>query len=129
MPVAPTQKEFEYILERERDLPEAEQTVFQLKILGWRESRELERIPFYRRRGKSLEADTAAVYERALAFGLLGWRNFLDDHGEPVEFEDMTANGNRKIPEHILDLLAPYAKELVDAITERADVSRDEAKN
>jgi hypothetical protein len=129
MAIAVTEKEFEYVLEADRDLPAERQTTWILKVLNWDENRQLEKSEWKppTRRGASavMVTDPKAIQRRALDFGLLGWRNFKNREGKAVEFQ----RDNGKVPGEVLDMIAPYAAELANAITDRAIQTPEDVKN
>jgi hypothetical protein len=129
MAIAVTEKEFEYVLEADRDLPAEQQTTWILKVLNWDENRQLEKSEWKppTRRGAQavMVTDPKAIQRRALDLGLLGWRNFKSRDGTAVEFR----RDGGKVPGEVLDMIAPYAAELANAIADRAIQTPEDVKN
>lgn len=129
MAVVVTEKEFEYVVEADRELPAEEQTVWILKVLTWSEHRQLERSEWKppTRRGAQavMVTDPKDIQGRALNLGLLGWRNLRNRKREQVEY----FREGGKLPGDLLDAIAPYAAELANAIADRAIQTPEDAKN
>jgi len=129
MAVAVTEKEFEYVLEADRELPAEKRTVWLLKVLNWDEARQLEKSEWKppTRRGAQavMVTDPKAIQRKALDLGLNGWRNFRDCGGKEVVIH---REGGR-ISGEILDAILPYAAELANAIADRAIQTPEDVKN
>lgn len=127
MPTVPTYEEFEYVLREERDLPPEKRAVFRLRPLRYKESEAAHRVEFRQDEiaGAVLVSEPMRMARRVLNLGLLGWSGVVDAEGHEVPFR---RNG-KTIPEEILDLIAPWAVELSNAITEKTEVTEEQAKN
>lgn len=127
MPVVPSLTEFDYILREERDLPPEARAVFRLKPLRFKDREEADRIEF--RQGPDgepiLVSDRMKTARKLLNAGLIGWTGVRDSEGKEVVF---SRNG-KSIPEHLLDIIAPWASELANAISENARITMEQAKN
>lgn len=118
MAVALTLTTQNYVLNAERNLPPNEQTVFLIRPLGARESAEVQDIIILD--GENVLNINQMLLER-VARGLVGWKNFADSDGKPVEFSE-------KIEEN-LNRVTPYISELSTAIKAISELSGDQEKN
>lgn len=126
--IALTPKErFSYVLECDRNLPEDEQTVFELRPLSIAEETKVQDALFGGGdAGMTMRTGTGQLMR--LRFGLVGCKNLLDASGSEVPFE--TSKGSpRHVTDAFLERLGPDARaELSDAIAERGEVSEAEGK-
>lgn len=131
MPVARAFLEFDYVLKSERDLPPEKQTVFRLKPLTLREQSECERVDVWvDKSGAGHQVmDRKELARKQLTFGLVGWRNFLDENGKAVEFRRVSEGNRFALPEETLNLITPWAVEIANAIDEASEISETAAKN
>ncbi len=137
-----------YVLEEERELPEAEQTVFWLRGLPYdvylaiqEKAAPTMRMPakFYGKGKKSVEdLDTEVEWKSGnrlrlefeiLSQGLVRVENLRAETGELLEYPGLTAKENAK-KEWISRWLPPKARiEIANSITEGSEVTEDEEKN
>lgn len=117
MPIAliPNYK-WDYVLKRQRKLPKEKQTIFHLKSFDGEQW-----INYYNQ--KDFGSQTAY----SLMVGLLGWDNFKNDLGVPVDFEK-TETGDFAI-DNIPKLRDGDIFELSTAIIKRNIITEDEIKN
>ena len=127
MPQAPNLEPFEYVLKEERGLLPEKQTRFHLRPLRFREWEQIQKrkATYTKDDGVQLDLDAGTLARRVLNWGLLGWDNFP---GAPA-FQRVNEQGRDIVPDHMLDLVTPWANELANAITERTVVSEESAKN
>lgn len=126
MPTVPSLEEFDYVLRDERDLPESKRTTFRLRPLRYKEREECERLEWRDDpNGPVLITESLKVARKTLNAGLIGWTGLKDSAGNEIKFE---RNG-KGIKEGLLDLIAPWANELANAITRGSSLAQDEAKN
>ncbi|MFH0903183.1 MAG: hypothetical protein V2A73_21350 [Pseudomonadota bacterium] len=128
MAVVRLQSEFEYILERERELPPEAQTTWLLRTLTYAETRSVMKteVILAQSGDQKLNIDRMGVAASVLSCGLRGWRNLQDGEGGQHVFV-RAVDGS--LPPKVLDLVAEFAVELANAITERSVVSKEHAKN
>jgi hypothetical protein len=127
---------FSYVLVAERELPAEKQTNFQLRRLSTRQLLLLQNMQGEDAAGIS-GVQTGSISVAVLQIGLLGWSNFVDEHGSPVEFKQI--KGERLIagipatnPASLgsLDLLpTEAAAELVGAIIKGNQITPEDRKN
>lgn len=130
MPVAFTMKEFEYVVEEDRKRPEKDQTRFRLRTLTVPERAECERTEFSQVGEEiNLVSDQLERAQKVLGYALLGWSNFCDENGDPVEFSEVKEHGRRIVPVHIYNRISPWMVELANEVTRRSRLSEDAAKN
>lgn len=122
------EKEFEYVLEDERDLPADDQTVWILRRLTWAEKKSLPRPTTVQTPTGDIriEFDRQTANERVLNLGLRGWRNLKDGSGGDVAFESNPGSG---IPYELLALIEPAMNELGNAIVDGATIAKADSKN
>jgi hypothetical protein len=127
MPQAPSFEPFEYILEDERELPPERQAKFLLRPLKFREFEQIGKrtVSFDKGGQTQFDLDQLGIARKVLNFALLGWENF---EGAP-KFQRVTEHGRDIVPDHMLDLVAPWAIELTNAVTERSKLTEQSAKN
>ena len=80
----------DYVPKCDRELPEAEQTVFSVSFLESEEVAKLRDGMYYeggmgKRRRVAMK--TGTFDQETLKKGLRGWRGLLDEEGNPVEFD------------------------------------------
>lgn len=76
-----------FVLPEERELPPEQQTTFWLRDLTAAESAQLKDLGMaYDQGSDSTMMRTGTSALRAVRAGLVGWDNFADEHGTPVEF-------------------------------------------
>ena len=139
MAVARRLVSFTYILKDDREAPEERQTQFHLRPLTYKEQEQISPSAVQRNDDMEITISPMTMARKVLNFALEGWDNFCDQDGNPVEFERANeqppayGGKNRRaitfIPDHLFDLLTPYALELTNAITDRSDISEDLGKN
>lgn len=136
MPVAFSLTEFEYVLECDRSLPIDEQTVFLMRPLTVTERADvetkenaLEVADGAKQIFRLLPEHDPARNLKAVRYGLLGWRNFHDKNGKPVEFGEVKEGGRRAVPNHALNHISPWTDELGQEIRRRSTSSEDLSKN
>lgn len=122
------EKEWDYILNRERSAPPEEQTVWRLRrltkhdILAFPKDKVLHR-------GREILAEDNTI-ERNLVIlerGVAGWKNLLDQNGAEIP---ATRKDDGSLPDEVVVGLDPRDwTELADAILEGATLTREEAKN
>lgn len=132
---------FEYVLECDRDLPEDEQTRFQLQPLSFRQRQLLaDQGMTFDQGSNRLLACVGTRTELLLRAGLVGWENLRgrDEEGNiaqvPFETEGKILNvlGRDMHPAKYTTLgrLHPdHADELAKAIDEVAHLTHDDSKN
>ena len=131
MATAPLYQEFRYVLERERHLPEEEQSVFLLKPPTFREREFCTRrsLQGNTEGGVGMNLEPMAEARDWLNCGLMGWENYKMPDGSAAPFDAGEKNGRRCLSEKTLDLIAPEALELADAIAESGKLTSSEVKN
>lgn len=128
MPIALDPKStFPYILKSDRDLPEGERTVFDLRGLTVAEEASVSDSMILAHSGSDELAFRAGTHQlTVLRFGLRGWARFLDSSGAEVAFEQNKAHP-RHISDTCLDRLSPKDRqELMSAIMERGEIGAEE---
>lgn len=115
---------FEYVPLLERKLTAGEQTVFMLKPLELRQKIEIENAMARHTPGTPPVGDVGYL---TIRYGIIGWRNLLDENRREVMFE-------RAEDGFVKDQLLNYFKieqrvELALAITQGAVVTEEEEKN
>lgn len=124
MPTAYSNPEFDYVLMRERNLPQEQRTVFRMRRLSWRAMQEI-----YRKIkvvDNEVDVDPMDMARKVLDLGLVDWRNFLRDDGS--EFP-LTRDENGGLSEEVLDVIAGDWSELSNAITDHSKLPEGVAKN
>ncbi len=123
--------EFDYILEGDREIAPEEQTVFRLKPLSWRDREAIsEQQVFTTRSGMGyVPANQEAKIRKILSAGLMGWRNLRDENGSDVAFSMEVKGGERRIPDELLERIAPFRMELTEAILDASSLGADAKKN
>lgn len=120
----------EYILEEERELPVEKQTVFIIKPISAREEARIADMAVYSGKTVTHEGETLALsdtlnkqmYERLLS-GLVGWKNFKDDTGKDIPFNEVDREMN-------LDMISSlHRRELSYEILSMSIVTKDTEKN
>lgn len=128
MPIALDPKStFPFVLKEDRELPEEQRTVFQLRGLTVSEEAQVSDSMLMAHSGSDEVAFRAGTHQlTVLRYGLKGWENFLDAEGQPVEFE--TTKGHpRVVTDELLDRLLPkHRQELVQAVLDRGEIKADE---
>lgn len=119
-------KEFEYVLQCDRQLPTEQQTIFKLKVLSAKELADIEDKSARADLSGNLEFRSGSQTLRILNVGLKGWINFIGTDGNPVTFRE---NNGVPRPEN-WDLLRPeWRRELANAITEQNTLTEGDRKN
>jgi hypothetical protein len=132
-----TKETFDYILEADRALSPAEQTVFQLRRLSNAIMLALENLTTVDSTGGSIAVRTGDAKALALHAGVAGWRNLRDEKGNEVPFK---AHEGRKLilgvalqdpasSESLERLRVDDLKELAGAIFAGNQVTVADAKN
>ena len=118
--------QYEYVLEEEKKSDPKDQTIFLLRPLKWKELSEIQDRTGYLTQSGEFRALAGTITTQTVIAGLVGWSNFNDAQGQPVEFKK---NGGVCHMDN-LDLLAPdHLNELCNAISERGFLTRQEVKN
>jgi hypothetical protein len=128
MPIALDPKStFPYVLQCDRDLPEDEQTVFELRGLTVAEEAAVSDSMILAHGGTDELSFRAGTHQLTiLRHGLRGWQRFNGANGEPVEFE-LTKGHPRNVTDGCLDRLDPkHRQELSNAIMERGNITAEE---
>lgn len=125
--------EFDYVLREDREKPRAEQTVFRLRPLTFREQEELshQRIganPDQAEREVWIDRDPMRTAREILNRGLMNWGNLQNGAGT-VDFEVRERKGKRELTEETLNAILPWWNELANEITQRSVLEEDTAKN
>lgn len=132
MPIALNPRDtFDYVLECDRDLPEEQQTVFVLRGLTVAQEAKVSDSMI------STVAGSDEIHMRAgshaltiLRMGLRGWRNFKDESGADVPFEEDKSRRPRGISDECLDRLHPaWRTELANAIDSHGRVTSEEGNS
>jgi hypothetical protein len=122
----------------DRSLAPEKQTTFLLGLLSSAEQAVLEatlRLFLVDAVGaaKAVEVRRESFKLRVLKKALRGWENFRDAAGNQVEFKSLQAggaNGRRMATDEMVDLIPGSIRtELVDVVTEAAQLSEDDQKN
>ena len=116
------QTPYNYVVTDEQELPSEQQTTFKLKNLTVREMERLKNSLF-RKQGSGKKAKEELLLgsqeRQSLEMGLVGWENFLDQEGNPIDFQ--TAN---------IDWIPAKARaEIALEIRGESELSEDEEKN
>jgi len=128
MPIALDPKStFPYVLKCDRDLPESEQTVFQLRGLTVAEEASVSDSMILAHSGSDELAFRAGTHQlTVLRFGLRDWSGFRDKDGNEVKCE-MVKGHPRHISDVSLDRLAPKDRqELMAVVLERGEIKTEE---
>ncbi len=128
MPIALDPKStYPYVLKAERDLPEAQQTVFHLRGLTVSEEASVSDSMILAHSGSDELAFRAGTHQlTVLRFGLRGWERFCNAEGDEVPFES-TKGHPRHVTDECLDRLHPKDRaELAAAILERGEITASE---
>jgi hypothetical protein len=117
----------------DRDLPLADQTIFEIRQLTASEEAVLDNMIGSLRDG-SMDMRIGDQELAALHFGLVGVQNFVDENGAPVvilrDAKQRKYNLVNPIKEEILSMIPKdVRKELAEAIVGDAQVKAEEAKN
>ena len=109
-----------YILKRDRNKPEEEQTIFYLRAMTASQYDQIIDL------GADPKTKPSEVNYKILRFGLLNWENLKNQSGEMIEAKK---EGNF-IKKESLDLL-PFSvrQELIEQIMELAQLSEEAEKN
>jgi hypothetical protein len=127
MAIARLMKEFEYVLEAERELPVEKRTTWRLRPLNYATHREAMRTSLsLSDETQFIEVDGFGKAAKILNYALLGWTNFRNEDGVEMEFQ-RCADGT--LPPQVLDLLVDVAVELSNAVTRHGAATKDHAKN
>ena len=121
---------FDYVLKEDRELPEEQQTVFELRPLTVSEEARVADSMIASVPGQDEMSIKSGSYQlQILRCGLRGWRNFKNAKGADVAF-DVTKGNHRHVTDDSLDRLS-YANrnELTNAITEHSAVSEEEGNS
>lgn len=128
-------EKFEYILEADRDKPEDEQTVWELRALTFAQRNALEDMPTFTGE-KEVAPKMGKMTRETLRAGLAGWRNFKDARGRIIEFEcdpcERSVLGRKCKPvlDRCLERIHPSdVVELVNAISEVQRITDEEGKD
>jgi hypothetical protein len=114
MPIALTPNEkWDYVLEDERKLDPAKQTMFKLKTFDGKE------------RGAYIASGFSSIM--ALSFGLVGWEKFRDAQGQAVPF--LKDQEGRFDVENLGRLTEGQIGELAHEIRVHGQLTEDERKN
>lgn len=128
MPIALDPKStFTFILAEDRELPEDQRTIFELRGLTVSEEAQVSDSMLMAHSGTDEVAFRAGTHQlTVLRYGLRGWENFLDAAGQAVAYE--TTKGHPKVvTDGCLDRLLPkHRQELVQAILDRGEINSDE---
>ena len=130
MPIALDPKStFPYVLEEDRDLPEDQQTVFQLRGLTVSEEAQVSDSMLLAHSGSDEVAFRAGTQQlTVLRFGLKGWEKFHTAEGEEVKFE-VTKGHPKHVTDACLDRLLPkHRQELMNAVMERGQINASEGE-
>jgi len=76
---------YDYVPFEDRELPVAEQTVFELKVLTPSDDTILENLMGNVTRTGAIEMRNGDQNYAALTIGLIGVRNFFDEEGKPIQ--------------------------------------------
>lgn len=139
MAVAPKLVPFDYVLIEDREKEPDQQTIWHLRPLTY-EEREITQ-PTIETSGEEVKVSIKAMTlaRKVLNFGLEGWDNYCDGEGRELEFSKANESfpyGGKKgrqkrefLPDYVMDLIAPHALELSNAVTEASQLREDAAKN
>ena len=130
MPIALDPKAtFSYILEDDRNAPEGEATVFELRGLSVAEEARVADSMISSIPGQEELAFRSGTHQlTVLRAGLRGWENFLSAEGNAIPFE-RTKGNPRHVTDDCLDRLSSrHRTELVGGILERGSVTEQEGK-
>ena len=128
MPIALDPKStFPYVLKDDRELPEAEQTVFELRGLTVSEEAAVSDSMILAHGGTDELSFRAGTHQLTiLRMGLRRWSNFAGNDGKPVPFE-VGKGYPRSVTDECLDRLLPrHRQELANAILERGTITEAE---
>lgn len=116
MPVARSTKEtFTFVTVADQALPKERQTTFHLKRLPTSTMIRLRDL----REGD--QADVGSWMLVALAAGVEGWENLLDDEGKPVEFEKLASVQGARRRHEVVELCAQLS---IDQVAAKSTIDR-----
>lgn len=130
MPIALDPKAtFSYVLEDDRKLPEAEQTVFTLRGLTVAEEAKVADSMISSIPGQEELSFRSGTHQlTVLRHGLRGWSNFKNADSKDILFEANKGNP-RWVTDECLDRLLPkHRQELVGVVLERGSVTEEEGE-
>jgi hypothetical protein len=121
---------FDYVLQEDRELPEEQQTVFELRSLTVSEEARVADSMIASVPGQDEMSIKSGSYQlQILRCGLRGWRNFKTTAGTDAQF-DVTKGNPRHVTDECLDRLSSANRtELTNAITEHSSVSEEEGNS
>jgi hypothetical protein len=117
---------YTYVLEEDRDLPEAEQTIHEFRQLTHSEDVQMQAI---------VEAGrTADAMQSALLASYIGCRGLMDEEGNPVEVSTQQRSplGKpvRTVSDRILNMMTREQRMELAAVASGAkDITEEDAKN
>jgi hypothetical protein len=122
--------EYPYIPKCDKDLPEGEQTTFSLKVLDAKVYARITNSSTLNPNTREVRVRGGTVLLDTLREGLVGWNNFKDRDGNPIDFKfNKVGKGQRASDESISRIPPKIRSELSDQITEMSDLNKEEAKN
>ena len=130
MPIALDPKAtFDFVLEDDRGLPKAEQTVFTLRGLTVSEEARVADNMIASIPGQEELSFRSGTHQlTVLRFGLRTWKNFKGSDGKEISME-LSRGNPRQVTDAALDRLLPrHRQELVGAILERGSITESEGE-
>jgi len=121
-----TDKTIEYVLQRDRELPENERTVFELGMLSARQKMQVyDELVSADETGRLKPGALGTSCLRACQAGIRGIRNLRDIHGKDTSYR--ARRPGSLVPEEILDAITGAIIELGQEIMRLNGLTGDEA--
>lgn len=123
-----------YVLEQDRELPEHDQTVFELRTLTARAKTKILDTTTFGRDEDGLGEAMPLLGQSALiacSYGIAGWTNLRTADGTVVEPKFIGGGGrDRRLSDESMDAIAPFLLELSGAVTSMNNLDEeDEGKS